>query len=669
MNHPLMMFKNRIASPGGSRVPRHLVGPIGAVAVCLVFVGLVGVTLGKGSFGLMSWFLLAIPLVFRRQLWPFPSPWVAVVTIVCAISFPVFASANPYWTYTAALTGVFALAALGLNIQVGAIGIPNLAGAALMGSGAYSTAVLATAVSWPVWGVIIASVVITLLIGCVLYLPVIRTRGYYEALITLAFAVIFALILDNTDALGGPQGIQNIPGLGQSFSTPLKIGPIVMPSYAKFFYVVLVICVIGYLVSKWLLNSRIGANWNAVRDDEIAARCAGLAVGKIRFGGFMVGTLLIGLSGALYALLVGYVGPSEFTFSASLTLLSIVILGGLGNMFGSVMATVLLIYLGETLQEMTEYRFLMYGVVIVLVLLFAPQGLYPERMRHYSTARYAALGKFVTRAREMLGWHAVRSVESPVQESKVGDLAERTAGRAETDDAILHVKDAVVTFGGLRALDSVTITVRRGELLGVIGPNGSGKTTLFNAVFGLYPLASGSVTFRGLDITKMETHSRVRLGMARTFQQNRVLGRQSVLDNVHLGRSSLCLDEVREWLDRLDPGLSAKLYEATADLPLVERRRIELARALLGKPELLLLDEPTAGLSLPETARAMDDIRLARSLRPEMTIVIVEHDMSVIAGLCERVVVLSYGTLLADGTYEDVTAHPEVRAAYLGVDV
>jgi len=255
---------------------------------------------------------------------------------------------------------------------------------------------------------------------------------------------------------------------------------------------------------------------------------------------------------------------------------------------------------------------------------------------------------------------AAGSIPHPLPSGTVPTAADREGARLDVDDV-------AVRFGGLVALAGVSLTVEPGETMGMIGPNGSGKTTLFNAIVGLYPVASGRIRLDRTDITGHPTHHIARLGVARTFQQNRVLGGQSVLDNMLLGRPGLSDDAACAWLARFNPDLLRRLDDPACDLPLIDRRRVEIARALVAAPRLLLLDEPTAGLNPEETATMVGEIRGIRDALPGLTLVVIEHDMSVISGLCQRVVALSNGRVLVTGAFQAVAADPRVLEAYLGV--
>ena len=251
----------------------------------------------------------------------------------------------------------------------------------------------------------------------------------------------------------------------------------------------------------------------------------------------------------------------------------------------------------------------------------------------------------------------------------------------------LTTRGLTVRFGGLEALASVDLTVGTGEIVGVIGPNGSGKTTLFNAITGLYPPAAGEVHLEGVPLAGLEPHAIARLGVARTFQTSRLCLGLSVFDNVLVGMHAhrhtglldavlrrhrlrtevhACLAEASRLLALFSPALADRGFDRVGQLPQIDRRRVEICRALALRPRLLLLDEPSAGMSPQETAELMKDLQIVRGEAPELSVVIIEHDMFVIEGVSQRVVAFNYGRKIAEGTFAEVAAHPEVREAYLG---
>jgi ABC-type branched-subunit amino acid transport system permease subunit len=288
-----------------------------------------------------------------------------------------------------ATVALYATACLGMTVQFGHAGIVNFAGAAFFGIGCYTTAVLATHTAIPHLVVIALAGAMAALIGSILILPILRTRGHYAALITIAFGVLFKTFLEVNDTLGGPQGLK-VPAMtvfGWSFNDPVRIGD----AFEASFYLNYVVIAVALATCSWIMVSRLEKSWlglsfDAVRLDETAASVFGIDVARWKILAFTLGNLLAGMAGGVYAMMTGFIAPASFTFGDSLLLVSIVILGGLGNALGVIPAALLLLVLPEKLQVIQEYRFLLYALLVIAILLFRPQGLMPRPLRAYFAA-------------------------------------------------------------------------------------------------------------------------------------------------------------------------------------------------------------------------------------------------------------------------------------------
>ena len=273
---------------------------------------------------------------------------------------------------------------IGLTIQTGYAGIVNFAGAAFFGTGAYTAAVLAAHhVPHPV--AILAGGVVASLVGYVLILPVLRTRGYYAALVTIAFGILFSTFLEVNDALGGPQGLK-LPGIdlfGWKFNRDVVFAGASASFYLNYVLLSLALAIVSFVFARRIERSWVGLAFDAVRLDEVAAATFGVSIARAKILAFTLGNLLCGIAGAVYAMMQGFIAPNNFTFGESLILISILILGGLGNPLGVVPAALIIIVVPQKLQFIQEYRFLLYGVLVILILLFRPEGLLPRRVRDY----------------------------------------------------------------------------------------------------------------------------------------------------------------------------------------------------------------------------------------------------------------------------------------------
>lgn len=280
---------------------------------------------------------------------------------------------------------LYTVATLGLNIQFGYAGVLNFAGASFFGIGAYTSAVLNTHTAVPHLLVLLMGGLIAALIGSLLLLPVLRTRGHYAALVTIAFALLFKTFLEVNDVLGGPQGLQ-VKGMkifGWSFNDNIEIGKISLSFYMSYFVISMLLLIGAFVLVRRLERSWIGLNLDALRLDETAASCFGLDVARWKITAFTLGNFLIGTAGALFGMVGGFVAPNNYTFAESLILVSILLLGGIGNPWGLVVATVIVVVVPEKLQTIQEYRFLLYALLVIMVLLFRPEGLLPRPVRRY----------------------------------------------------------------------------------------------------------------------------------------------------------------------------------------------------------------------------------------------------------------------------------------------
>jgi ABC-type branched-subunit amino acid transport system permease subunit len=280
---------------------------------------------------------------------------------------------------------LYSVATLGLNIQFGYAGVLNFAGSSFFGIGAYTSAVLNAYTPVPHLIVLLIGGLLAALIGSLILLPVLRTRGHYAAVVTIAFALLFKTFIEVNDVLGGPQGMQveamNI--LGWSFNDNIDIAGVSISFYMHYFVVSLLLLIGAFVIVRRIERSWIGLNLDALRLDETAASCFGLDITRWKITAFLIGNFIIGIAGALFGMVGGFVAPNNYTFADSLVLVSILLLGGIGNSWGLIVATIIVVVVPEKLQAIQEYRFLLYALMVILVLLFRPEGLLPRPVRRY----------------------------------------------------------------------------------------------------------------------------------------------------------------------------------------------------------------------------------------------------------------------------------------------
>lgn len=325
---------------------------------------------------------------------------IALLLLLIA-AFPYLIRTSPYWLFSIALACLYVAIANGLNLQTGTTGLINLAGAAFYGTGAYVAALLAVHLGVPGWLTLPIGAVTAMIISALLFVPVLRIRGHYLALVTIAFGVIFNITLNNTEAVGGPQGVVNIPGftiLSVDFNSNFQLLGERYHYYTNYFYLAILVAILAIWVARKFINSPAGLVLNSIRDDEWAAKTAGVQIATWKMIGWCAGSALIGIAGAAYAHMVGYVAPADFAFEESLFQLSMVILGGMNSVPGVSIAAVLLVLLTEKLRVIQDYRFLLYGLLVVAMLIFRPQGLIPAGIRSYfpGLARNAGVRRSVS---------------------------------------------------------------------------------------------------------------------------------------------------------------------------------------------------------------------------------------------------------------------------------
>ncbi len=579
-----------------------------------------------------------LPNVPQARRWRCLPSLAAAVVAVLALSTLAPTQGYVFNVLTQAVT--YAVGVAGLVVVLGYCGQISLAQAAFFGLGAYGLALLTTDFGIPFFAALLGGVVLATLFGVLLGLASLRLGGHYLAMVTISFQQILTLVLNNWIGLThGPDGVKNIPRPAVP-GLDLQRGD----RYLALCLVALV-CVTWFI--WWLKTSRLGRSMQAVRDNEIAASTCGIDVFRTKVLAFALSAALGGLGGGLFAGGFAYISPDQFAFGESIVLLTMALLGGVQSPFGALLGTTLLVILPEVLRDLKQIYLAVYGAAVILIMVFLPDGLWGFAARRLRRGAAPILGAM-----------------PPLP------LLSRTG--TDSTEVALGIEDLAKHFGGLKALDGVGLSVRRGTVHALIGPNGSGKSTFINVTTGLYRPTAGRITLAGQDVTGTAPHERTRRGLARTFQNIRVFRGLTVLENVMVGAERPGNDiaeqpaaVVTRALAALDfVGLRADAGRPVGTLSYGHQRYVEIARALAGNPHVLLLDEPAAGLNMTEKHEL--GLLLKRLKGHGLTVLIVDHDMNLVEQVADHITVLNFGRRIADGGKREVLSHPDVIAAYLG---
>lgn len=589
--------------------------------------------------------------------------------LILAIIWFVFNRAHLYTVADAVQMGLLAIAGLGLVLLTGFARQLSLGQAAFYGLGAYSSAITTTKYAWhPFFGWLLGVV----LCGCLAYLAgrlIFRIRGHYLALATLALGLVTESIAQHLKITGGVGGLSGIP--------KLAIGGHVFSNDTDYFALAAFVLIVFTALTDLMINSHVGRRLIAIGDSEPAAAAFGVNLNRSKAFVFLLSGVAASTAGTLYAHWVTYVDPSTMNFMLSIEFLIVVVIGGLKSVWGPPVGAFVVVSLGQWMQirlpELMptvsgDVEILGYGIALALILLFLPRGLAP------------ACGELLSRLiRRLLGQHG--------QVEKTAAQVPSHAIVAEETRAILHgennsrlvVEQLCRSFGGVQAVWQASFAFEPGTINGIIGPNGAGKTTLLNMLSGVTQPSSGTIVFGTERLAGKRPDQIFRIGIARTFQDLQLFKSLTVRQNVMIpldqrgrrdstgsrasARSAANMEQTVERLLAL-VGMTGRADQVVDSLAYPDQRRTEIARALAGAPDLLLLDEPLAGMSGPERQEIGAIIRAVADRG--VTVALVEHDVRAVMTLCEHIVVLDSGRVIAKGTPDEIRNSPVVIESYLG---